>query len=341
MNIDKFLGCILAVAVGDALSVPFEKMSAEDIRSKVDGDIDRYFPISVNPDPLPSAIKSLPGEWSDDTQLTVATIEAITEAGGLLDMDHIVQKHIDAFYVRKGWGRSTTRACKRLIEGVSWKDSGEPEGAGNGIMMKIVPLGLMQSLTRKEESYFMRECIDFGKMTHGATPAIVAGYVHASAANYLSRRVNVPLNVADFLTRLRNKALKAESILPTNINKISDQISFIAKLYREGKLENSPKELSGHFGGDKNFSAFESFGISYAIFIRSPYEFKCLSDVIMAGGDTDSNASIVGSLMGAYHGTSIVPYHLLIDLSNRQRLLALTGDFFITIERVGGQLCEW
>lgn len=48
--------------------------------------------------------------------------------------------------------------------------------------------------------------------------------------------------------------------------------------------------------------ALTTLGISYALFFRNPHSIDAMFDAVNFGGDTDSYAGIVGSMLGAANG---------------------------------------
>ena len=70
--VDRFEGCLLGCAVGDALGAPFEGLWPESIP-----DAEALLREFAEFEGYPR------GQYTDDTQLTVATVEAIVEARGL------------------------------------------------------------------------------------------------------------------------------------------------------------------------------------------------------------------------------------------------------------------
>lgn len=307
MNLDKFRGCVFAATCGDRLGVPFEKMNACDIRSLY-GKI-RDFRWGKEP--------------SDDSQLLFATMDAFIASDGQFDMDAIAKEHVTAYENEwHGWGRSTRKSCKRMKESFGkkrrydWENSGEPNGAGNGVMMKIPSLGLWQSAHGEDIGSFVEKCVMYGKMTHLGTPALVGGVVHAVAVATLASRQDAYAHIPTFLSFLRKIALAAEDGLPPSTDRISSQIQNILEYIeygQGGRLKRyDPEETAKIFGGGGSY-AFYSFGLSYAIWARSalnpdnPAPFEAVFDAVNAGGDTDTNASIVGSLVGALHGMQAIP----------------------------------
>lgn len=330
MNLDKFMGCILGVAIGDALGMPMETMSAKNIQKKIGTVITpTFFSPSINPRPFSSLKHLPPGSWTDDTQLTLATMEALIDSDGVFDMDMIAKKHIDAYQgERRGWGKSTKNSCSRLAEGVSWKDSGEPSGAGNGVMMKIAPLGLLQSIKRQSIEVFLKECVTYARMTHLGTQAIVAGVVHAAAIDFLAR-MNSPYYfiMPFFLRYLHDVALIVEEELSATGDKISNQINRVRVYWHDRMILGRYLEVASLFGNGTSY-AYNSFGLSYALFASNHNSFDAVWKTALAGGDTDSNASIVGSLYGALNGTSHIPEYLLAGLEKREYIEESVKKFF-------------
>lgn len=333
MNLDKFMGCIMAVASCDAAGVPFETMTPDEIEllELVGYTLDGYFCSSINPHPFPDVIGKPKGSWSDDTQLTLITIESIIESQGKFDMDTIARKHVEAYRQRdgRGWGGSTKHACKRLQEGSHWTKSGEPQGGGNGIMMKIAPMGLRESMRERKFWELLKECIDYAKMTHLNFTAITAGYVHAYAVSLLAgAEYSLP---PDFLEKIGRQAFFIEQYLGPHKEMISEQIALLKKMREDGTLaRETPRQISMRFGGGtkKAFSAFNSFATAYAAFLRNSNSFDCAFDCIRMGGDTDSNAAIAGSLLGALHGVSIIPERYIREMEAHEYIEEKTKQFY-------------
>ena len=55
---------------------------------------------------------------------------------------------------------------------------------------------------------------------------------------------------------------------------------------------------------------------------------ESLFDVVSAGHDADSNGSMIGALLGALHGTAIVPPHLVDRLRDRKAVVEVADQFF-------------
>ena len=147
MNLrDKVRGCFLGLAVGDALGKPVEGLPASLIEREF-GRITNYITIPQHEDfdGLP------PGTCTDDTQLSLAVARAFIK-GGHFDLDAIAAEHCAEFHKSvAGWGDTTREAVARIVNGVHLSQAAQADkprrGTGNGVAMKVAPVGLYMGLT--------------------------------------------------------------------------------------------------------------------------------------------------------------------------------------------------
>jgi ADP-ribosylglycohydrolase len=64
-----------------------------------------------------------------------------------------------------------------------------------------------------------------------------------------------------------------------------------------------------------------SLPFSYMFFLRNFTSIESLYEVVSQGGDADTNASMVGALLGALNGISIFPDHLVDELEAKDQLV--------------------
>jgi ADP-ribosyl-[dinitrogen reductase] hydrolase len=271
---DRILGCILGGAIGDAFGRPYERRRPPIVFSEVD-------------------------EWrlSDDTQLTLATCEAITSRGGSVDPEAIAAAFARWHRARRitGMGSNTLKALTELVAGGHWAlvgGKGE-RAASNGSAMRAAPLAFC--LDPKDDAA-RRTIRDVSRITHhheeayaGALAVVVAAQAAANGlwdgSNDLLRLVVEVL--PDTQTRDRLVAL-------TEIEKETSLLGVARRFGCSGYVaESVPLALCG------------------ASRIRS-LDFKTLlMDLIACGGDTDTNASIAGQVAGALIGRSRLPEEMI------------------------------
>ncbi len=165
---DKVRGAIIGVAMGDALGMPAEGLKPETI-------VKYYGKINTYRTPRKRHFHNLKrGQWTDDTQLTLAVGESIVKVNGL-NFEDIARAHVEAFNgERRGWGNTTKQGCQRLLMGHNWWEAGGNSGAGNGPPMKIAPVGVLYGLEIINLTEMISACINISKMTHGDPRAAVA-----------------------------------------------------------------------------------------------------------------------------------------------------------------------
>ena len=162
--IDRFRGCLLGLACGDALGTTLEfkpRGSFEPVDDIVGGG-----PFGLEP-----------GQWTDDTSLALCLAESIVEWGGFDPTDQLER------YVR--WWREghwsstgecfdigvTTRSALRRFQqtGEPWCGSTDQDRAGNGSIMRLAPVPLffaarpVEAIERSAES---------SRTTHGAATCV-------------------------------------------------------------------------------------------------------------------------------------------------------------------------
>jgi ADP-ribosylglycohydrolase len=77
--------------------------------------------------------------------------------------------------------------------------------------------------------------------------------------------------------------------------------SYMEKLSKSKTPERNTSIIYELYGQGSCY-VYDSLPVSYAMFLRDPWSFESVIDTVNAGGDTDTNAKIVGELFGALHG---------------------------------------
>src|ERR671935_2002218 len=89
---DRFEGCLLGLAVGDALGGKFEAQSADSIRARF---------------PTAERLIAYPQEeiwYTDDTQMTIGVCEALIERGEIVE-DSLCRAFVANYLPSRGYGR--------------------------------------------------------------------------------------------------------------------------------------------------------------------------------------------------------------------------------------------
>lgn len=338
MNIyrDRVIASMLLSAIGDALGAPIEGLSLA--KRKAFGRVETY--MSNSQHPWNGNLR--PGQWTDDTQLMLVVAESLIASGGRINMDDMAARHVvaldDAQRDGIGWGRTTTLVIERLKSGVHWSNSGENlgegYGAGNGVAMKVAPIGALLALGRMAPN----DVLPLAVMTHATASGIAAGIAQAVAINECLQTDPDAFDGRDFSMRLTNnikfgvhigvKHAQRCGFPSTDIESFMLRINQLEEIGTQNAacpalfyLDRLSCETVARVFGANGFHAADSLPTTWAFFLRSPRSIGALYDVVNAGGDSDSNGAMCGALLGALNGTSIIPQYLIDQLWMRERVV--------------------
>lgn len=337
---DKVIGMFLGIAIGDALGMPVETMTAKEIAEQF-GKVTDY----LDPGSHKWYKGWPPGRWTDDTQLSLAIAESLI-AQGQINLDDIAHRSIKAMNECSiGWGKSTKDSLKRIENGKNRLESGNIGGAGNGIAMKVGPLAAFYNLPFTEEldnsiydnkSY--KVLTEFAIMTHDSNMAVLSGIAQILA---LSQCFRFEVDDKNDKTRFNNEFHYEISMIDTfsiqieeshyEMYECSDQIIPSLLSLKDSQIQKACKvlpikDIAKIYNGATCY-VFNSLPYTWAMFLRNPWSIETLYDTIAGGGDTDTNGSMCGAMLGALNGTQIFPQHLIDGLWRKDEILNVAERF--------------
>jgi ADP-ribosylglycohydrolase len=310
---DRFLGTILGCAVGDALGAPYEGMGANRLFQDT-GRLDF------------ASFPGMPrGQYTDDTQMTLAIVKAILKDGeirGESVADEFAKLWRSGEIV--GPGASCSEAMWRYIRGEArWDDCGtEPGRAGNGTAMRASPIGLWD-YDGPEKLISDAKLVSI--ITHKDERAVAGATAVALAVAYLLTRDQVSPNELIHHVSLRIASQSADFAravekLPALL--AGDEADAISAIVNEG--------WRGH---DTSFGitpfVIPTVLASLYAFLRYPHDFRsAVRTVINMGGDVDSTAAITGAISGAFNGAQAIPEHLRQTVKDGRAIEELACELF-------------
>jgi ADP-ribosylglycohydrolase len=306
---ERVLGCVLGGAVGDALGAPFEGLWASSIPTSTDL-LAEYAEYEGFPR----------GQYTDDTQLTVATLKSIIRARCVdaADIAHSIASLWRSQAV-VGPGGACTAAADKLLAGIPWSDSGAEVGqAGNGTAMRTAALGLF-FLPRPGE--LATQVAQVSRITHQDPRSVAGGVAIASAALHVASDPRMDADtlcnsVAKDMSAFHPQFTKLVAGLPAHLAKDRKELlEYVAwSGGREREFEDviiTPYVIPTVLA---SLWAATSFPTSWS---------EAVAQVIALGGDVDTLGAIVGGLMGARLGVRAIPAHLVQNVLDSQRLHGL------------------
>jgi ADP-ribosylglycohydrolase len=301
------------------------------------------------------------GSYSDDTQLSLSVARCIDEYGDF-DADKFAYLELPLWLLyERGGGRSVKAAARSIIRiQQDWRLNFYKQGTihyrnagANGAAMRVLPIGLV-NVDSPERLY--RDAFLNAITTHGHPRAILGTILYASAAKYLLGESRVHLK--EFNSYLHDvvnsfsKPLGEHEWLQEWIDTWDAQPMGRPR-FRE-LFQKTRSEATSYLQGierlahsdDRDYYAFtgalspslKGSGVStvlVAVYLFSKYnsdpEEAVLRAVNMLGSDTDTIASFVGGLFGAYYGLSAVPSRLLDRLQDKDYILRVAKVLHDTV----------
>lgn len=315
---DQFTGALMGCAVGDALGAPIEGRSREQIAA-MKGITDGYRPLSHG-----KANSYPPGQYTDDTQLTMATVKSLI-ACGRVDGAGIATEFAKLWQSGEivGAGPVAHRAVKRLLEGVGWEHAAVVDDLPlNGAAMRIAPIGLWH-------------CDRADRLADDVTVASIVTHRHPLAVD---AAIAVATAVAHVVTESK---IKTAHLLQVVSEAVEERSPCFAR--RIGQLE-AWLELAestaldaiadvGPARGAKGFGipamAEPTVLAALYTFLRSPGDFMETVDCALhIGGDVDTIAAIAGAISGAHSGLDAIPGNLVTGVKDSEEILELGASLF-------------
>jgi ADP-ribosylglycohydrolase len=341
-------GCVLGGAIGDALGAPVEFWPVERIRAECGEDgVRDYLPAdSTGPAPI-----------TDDTQMTLFTVEGLIRAGirrdrGLGLTVAVVHDAYDDWldtqllpapgpnmhgrlgkqqwlYARRAPGNTCLTALTEARRGGEriprYGSRAANDSKGCGGVMRVAPFGLLPPDGAAVDWFF-----DAG--------AEAAGYTHGHptgrlASGALASIVHHIVDGADL-----DAALDATLDL---LERRDDHEETSAALRAAREPDASVEKLG------EGWVAEEALAIAVHAALAKPGPdevLDALSIAVSHSGDSDSTGAICGNILGAWHGETALPPQLVFRVEGRASILELADDFVLEFTEPGrlhGEYGPW
>jgi ADP-ribosylglycohydrolase len=278
---DRFIGCLVGGAIGDALGRMGESLPGWLVRL-------RFGTITEFHAGLLRRVRRA-GSVTDDTQLTLCVARSIG-SDGRCDPDRLRRLLVDWYAYRIGPGKATTAAVLRLKHGVAWEKAGDPASAGNGTVIRVAPIGLVWHRDRQQRQ---EQAAWSAIGTHGHPLAISGARLVADAIAFaVQRQAEKPADLIQYLLEREKDPVWQQALTTIRGLKGGMTCENLRKLGTSGYVVHT---------------------VSAALFL-----FQTLGDSPQAalvtaancGGDTDSIGAVLGNLLGAWHGMRALPERL-------------------------------
>lgn len=286
----RFQGCLLGLAVGDALGMPAEFLSREEVRRRygvLDRMVDAWLPA---------------GSITDDGMQALALAESLVARGGF-DADDFAARLL-------AWLRSnppdvgihTRRVLSLMDAGVPWREASAqveaqhaPHTAGNGSLMRCAPIALRYYRDIKA----VIECsMEQSRITHAHPLAQYACAFYNTLLAYVLQGAAK--------TAALEQALDALPDLPEPLRRA---------------VQDAPRQTADALSASGY--VVDTLQCALWAFLQFDALHDGLIAVVNLGNDADTNGAVAGALLGAYYGVEAIPEAWANALATRERFLQL------------------
>jgi ADP-ribosylglycohydrolase len=261
-----------------------------------------------------------PGQYTDDTQLSVASVQAILRAGELVPAG--IARSIARLWQTQaviGPGGACTWAAHRFLKTGDWTSCGAPVGqAGNGTAMRTAVLGLF---FLGEAQRLPSAVAEVSRITHQDPRSVAGGVAIAKAAQLLATgHADSPESFSGAI---------AEAIEPYE-PAFAGMLRGLPRLLEEEQaVALHTIAWSGMARPEFHQPIITPFVIPTVLaalwcLLRHPGSWAdAVAASIRLGGDVDTLGAIVGALMGVKLGFGAIPRHLRETVCDAERLASL------------------
>ena len=287
---ERFRGCLLGLAVGDAVGTTLEfrtRGTFEPLMDMVGG----------------GPFRLQPGQWTDDTSMALCLATSLVERGGF-DADDQMRRYCQ--WVNSGYlsstgfcfdiGNTVAAALRRYqSDGNAYAGSIDPQAAGNGCIMRLAPIPMyfFPDLDAVE-----RWAGDSSRTTHGTEECI-------DACRLLGRIICRAL-----LGRPKDEVVFGDSESFVS----GERIAALAVGAYRGKSE---AQICG------SGYVVQSLEAALWAFDRTDSFADAILTAANLGDDADTTAAVCGQIAGAYYGEPHIPSRWLERVALRSEITAL------------------
>lgn len=286
---------ILGVCIGDALGVPVEFRSREQLKRSP---VTKMRALGTHRQPA--------GTWSDDSSLTLCLAESLCQEYNLED---IATKFLQ-WYNAEIWtphgrvfdiGIATRQAIYKISKGYTPQLCGGTNefDNGNGSLMRILPLLFYIKDFPIEQRF--DKVKDVSSLTHAHIRSVISCFIYL-----------------EFLLEILNGAEKFEAYQKTK----STVKYFLDNnpICSQGEMDKFDRILNNNifeYDEDKISSsgyALHSLEASLWCFLNSENYSEAVLKAVNLGEDTDTTGAITGGIAGIYYGFKNIPEEWVSEL---------------------------
>jgi len=300
---DRFSGCLLGLAVGDAVGTTLEFRppgSFQQIDDMVGGG-----PFGLQP-----------GEWTDDTSMALCLADSLLNCRGFDardQMERYSRWEADGYLSSNGLCFDIGNTVQRALSYSRFHDepfagSLDPRSAGNGSLMRLAPVPMFY---RNDATAAVRYSAQSSRTTHGALTCL-------DACRYFGGLLWAAMNGAS-----KDELLSSGFSPVDGLWEQEPLCGEIAEIAAGSFKWMQPPEIRGSGYVVRSLEA-----ALWAFYQASDFRSGCLLAVNL-GDDADTTGAIYGQIAGAHYGAENIPASWREKLAHREMIERFAAELFL------------
>ncbi len=304
MKRNKVLGGLSGLCIGDALGVPFESCSRDELKRNPVTTMVGY-----------GVYNQLVGTWSDDSSLTFCLADTLCQG---FNLDDIARKFCKWLYEGYwtpygkafGVGNTTRQAIFRLRKGVNPEEAGGKSeyDNGNGSLMRILPLAYY--LQNAEASKKFEIIHQVSSITHAHPRSQMACGI------YIQLAINL---LKGDKPKLAYQRMKATIVDFYRKEPYCVEVNNFARILQAdiSKLTEDEIKSSGY--------VIDTLEASLWCLLNNNSYAETVLNAVNLGGDTDTTGAVTGGLAGIYYGYENIPKDWVEQIARKKDIMELAN----------------
>jgi ADP-ribosylglycohydrolase len=336
---DHARGALYGLAIGDALGMPTQLLSRQQITA-------RWGPLLTGFEPAPPGhpiAAGLPaGAVTDDTEQAVLLARMLVKNRGVpgpgdwaaaligWELDMAERGSLDLL------GPSTKRALTAVLEGTPPAEAGR-HGDTNGAAMRITPVGIAfpatppptSNVDTVDLSRLVDQTVAASLVTHNTSVALAGAAAVAAAVSAGVGGASVAGAMEAGIAAARLASHRGHWIAGADV---AARIRWASGL-AEDAAPDQAAELIGTLVGT-SLATQESVPAAFAVLSAIPDDpWRACLLAASLGGDTDTIAAMAGAIAGACHGQSAFPPHAIAAIDAHGFALPALADALLALRK--------
>ena len=277
-------------------------------------------------------------KYTDDTEMTLITLQHLMSFKTIKPLAMSIEYASNATWSRK-YGGNMVKTLKKIKEQphkweTAYKEFLEEGSWGNGCLMRIAPLALFDlNASREDLSQHLTDCL---KSTHNNDESLQCSIEYCLILKELFQS---PTNKIDHMKLVQN-------VIDRNLNaRLTEKIQLIKDKILDTNSVEKYDQLSHFINHDLVEHGIRSSDTLALVIATLMYNCKynqwtptaLLSIIVSFGGDTDTNASILGAFLGAIYSINWIAVDWFNNIENKTKILnqfQTFGKFLVKENRV-------